>query len=127
MKRIDSLCEAPSGMINKLMLYACNTNIEMHQTNLIPALRQAIDLCRIGLPSHIRLVEQFRIEYAQVVCDPGQVQQVAINMINNAVQAIGDTHEGKIAIKVTVCPGGGCKHPRCPVKPERPDHCSVSK
>ncbi len=116
---IDTLCEKASTMIRQLMLYARNgdadANAERHKTNIIPAIRQAVDLCRLGLPARIELIEQFRLEYAQLLCEPGQVQQVIINLINNALQAIGDNAGGRIAVKVMECPTCGCGHPKCPV------------
>jgi len=114
---IDMLCEKASTMIRQLMLYARNgdAGAEGHKTNIIPSIRQAVDLCRIGLPSHIELIEKFHMEYARLLCEPGQVQQVIINLINNASQAIGDTAGGRIAIKVMECPACGCGPPKCPV------------
>jgi len=113
LQSIDTLCEKASGMIHQLMLYARNSDSELRKTNIIPALRQAVDLCRISLPPpNFQLIEQFRVE--QVLCEPGQLQQVLINLINNAVQAIDGAAGGRIAVKVMACPSCDCNHAKCP-------------
>jgi signal transduction histidine kinase len=61
-------------------------------------LREALRLMRATLPSSIRLEETIAA-VPPVNGDPGQLQQVLVNLITNAAQAIGET-QGRITVSL---------------------------
>ncbi|MDX8404854.1 MAG: ATP-binding protein [Mariprofundus sp.] len=121
MQSIDGLCQQAAMMIKQLMVYSRDDTSDLCATNIIPSIRQAIDLARMALPEHIELIEDFRIQGVQVMCEAGQIQQTIINVINNAAQAIGNAERGKIVVKLAECAGCGCGDKSCPVNNKRHD------
>jgi len=75
--------------------------------DLAAVCRQAMQMLRAGLPANISLIEQFSTT-PRLLADAGQLQQVIVNLVTNAAQAIG-SENGTITVKlVTECqPDGG--------------------
>jgi PAS domain S-box-containing protein len=67
-------------------------------------LRAALGLMRATMPTSIRLVEQIAPNPA-ISGDPSQLQQVIVNIVTNAAQAIGPTH-GSITVTLRPEPDG---------------------
>jgi PAS domain S-box-containing protein len=75
--------------------------------------KRVLDLCKICdrivpklwemIPSHIRLLADFSSQGVMVDADTGQVAQVLTQLIDNAMEAIGD-HEGEIQASVRAMP-----------------------
>jgi PAS domain S-box-containing protein len=66
----------------------------------------ALRLMSATVPTSIRIVEAIE-PVPRVNGDPGQLEQVVVNMITNAIQAIGDAHG---AITVSLRPDGDGRH-----------------
>ena len=61
-------------------------------------LREALALMRATAPTSIRLEEEI-VPVPAILGDPGQLQQVIVNIVTNAAQAIGQ-EAGKIAVRL---------------------------
>jgi len=72
---------------------------QLQEVNIIEILDQAIKLCyRSGQFNVIQLVRNFKQEYILLTVDPGQIEQVFINIVLNALQAMN--HKGTLTITV---------------------------
>jgi two-component system, cell cycle sensor histidine kinase and response regulator CckA len=67
-------------------------------------LREALGLMRATVPTSIRLVEEIAPNPA-ISGDPSQLQQVIVNIVTNAAQAIGPAH-GSITVTLRPEPDG---------------------
>jgi PAS domain S-box-containing protein len=77
-----------------------------HAIDLASVLGQALGLMSATVPTSIRIVEALEPTPC-VNGDPGQLEQVVVNMITNAMHAIGDAHG---AITVSLRPDGDGMH-----------------
>jgi two-component system cell cycle sensor histidine kinase/response regulator CckA len=69
-------------------------------TSSAVVVRQALRLLRATLPPHIAVIESIE-EVPGILVDAGQLQQVVVNLVTNAAQAIG-VSSGSITVEVTV-------------------------
>lgn len=77
--------------------------------DLNAALKTVIYIARSSIPSTVRIIEEFG-ELPKVACNPSQLNQVFLNLITNAAQAISgdgqvhvrtETNDGKIIVEVS--------------------------
>lgn len=69
------------------------------RTDINETLKTVIYIARSSIPSGIRIVEQLG-DIPAVACNPSQLNQVFLNLITNAAQAIAD--QGEIGIRTAV-------------------------
>ena len=66
------------------------------ETNLNEMLQTVVYIARSAIPSRVSIVEQYDERLPSIACNPSQLNQVFLNLITNAVQAIPDA--GKVRI-----------------------------
>lgn len=64
--------------------------------DLNDALKTVIYIARSSIPNHVRIVEEFG-DLPKVACNPSQLNQVFLNLITNAAQAISE--DGRILVR----------------------------
>ena len=81
-----------------LVQYASPAGDELDLIQLNGVVRQALSFCEHLFERHgVEVVEELGDELPLLYAVPGQLEQVLINLVTNAVQAIG--HGGKVAVK----------------------------
>lgn len=65
------------------------------ETNLNEMLHTVVYIARSAIPTHISIVERYG-RLPPIACNPSQLNQVFLNLITNAVQAIPETGEVRI-------------------------------
>jgi two-component system NtrC family sensor kinase len=63
------------------------------------SLKNVVYIARSVVPNRVRIVEEYS-ELPEITCNPSQLNQVFLNLINNAAQAIPE--QGDITVKSTV-------------------------
>lgn len=90
-------------LVRQILAFGRQQPLEKQIFDLGATVRQSLQMMRATLPATIDLVE--RIEpVAPIHADPAQLQQVIVNLLTNAAQAIGDRF-GKIVVSLTPCGG----------------------
>ncbi|MBM7072785.1 nitrogen regulation protein NR(II) [Shewanella sp. 202IG2-18] len=66
--------------------------------NIHQIIEKVIQLIEITLPSNIELIRDYDPSLPEITMDAEQIQQVVINLLQNAVQAVADA-KGKVTLK----------------------------
>ncbi len=88
-----------SGLIKSLKNFARLDQSELQHVNLHEGLDSTLDLLKHKLNDHIRIVREYK-DLPPVSCYPGQINQVYLHLMQNALEAIDS--EGTISIKTGV-------------------------
>jgi len=103
-KERDFLTEVIAGteraavLTRQLLAYGRRQTLEVRSVDLDEALREFLPLLRRLVPESIRLNAHVEPDVPKVVADRGQLEQVFMNLVTNAVDAMPDG--GEIAIEI---------------------------
>lgn len=93
-------------IVRKLRDYVSRGEISARPVPLEPLLLDALSLARIGLETeHVRFDREIDHGIGEVLVDPIQVQQVVVNLVRNALEALGE--QPGAAIVLSAVPGPG--------------------
>jgi signal transduction histidine kinase len=85
-------------LVQQILAFSRKQEIEMRDLDLARVVSDGIRLLRAGLPATINLVST--IEPVPVIHgDAGQLNQVLVNLVSNAAQAVGD-RPGKVTVSL---------------------------
>jgi PAS domain S-box-containing protein len=82
--------ERAKKIVNQIMAFSRQSEENIANHNLWLILREAIDLEKAMVSSQIEIVEEIADDCSQIRCDSTQMQQIIINLCNNAQQAMPD-------------------------------------
>ncbi|MFN7056685.1 ATP-binding protein [Hyphomonas sp.] len=94
-------------IVRKLRSYVSRGEVEARPVALEPLLADAIALSRLSREAAdipVKLEVDERIQ--RVLADPVQVQQVVINLIRNAIDALAGTGDARIVVRALIPVGG---------------------
>jgi PAS domain S-box-containing protein len=91
--------ERARELVRQILAFSRKQDIQKRETDLADAVRQALQMLRVTLPSNIVLIDEVH-EVPRIFADGGQLQQVVVNLVTNAAQAIGEAH-GSIVVELT--------------------------
>ena len=97
---VERLAFGAAATIQQLLTFSRKGMVQMAPVDLAPLLKETIKLQKASIPENISLnIEE--IEPGLIVkCDVNQFQQVLINLINNAVDAVERTKEPSVSISL---------------------------
>ncbi|NWF37861.1 CBS domain-containing protein [Mariprofundus sp. NF] len=98
LRSIEDLTDQASEMVRQLLTFARKEVTEKKSIALTPLMRETLKTSRMGVPESIQLSGDFCDESLSMFGDATQLQQVLMNMINNARDAIGDRDTRTIAV-----------------------------
>lgn len=97
-------------LVRQVLAFGRQQPLEKRIIDLAAVIRQALQMMRATLPATVALVD--RIEpVAPIHADPAQLQQVIVNLVTNAAEAIGE-HTGRIV--VSLAPRGAASEQSAP-------------
>jgi len=100
LQTIEKLSFGAGDTIQKLLAFARKSMISMNPVPLSGFVKEVIQLQRVAIPENIRLSQQIDNGGLQILGDINLLQQVLVNLINNARDAVIETE--KPEIKVTL-------------------------
>lgn len=90
-------------IVKGLRTFSSLDELDLKAVNINDGLRSTLSLLRSHLNSHIDLTEEYNNDLPKVECYPGHINQVFMNVLTNAIQAIDDNDQkeekGHIHIK----------------------------
>ena len=101
---IEQVVLYASDMIQQLLTFARKDNIELKKFNAIPFFAEATKLAKLSIPETIKVKEKFISEPLYINGSSTQLQQVVMNLINNARDALLDTTNPIIQIQLEHLP-----------------------
>ena|GEM_PF-1302881 len=102
-ERLEGLlcnCHRAADIIKQLLIFARKDSVEMRILPLNALVKETIKLARLTVPESIRLDLQIADEPLLVEANAGQIQQVLMNLLINARDAVANVEEAKISISL---------------------------
>ncbi|WP_231368564.1 ATP-binding protein [Mariprofundus ferrooxydans] len=102
LSKMEVLTFRAADMISQLLTFARKGVINKTDLVLNSFIKEAAKLAQVGLPENIRFNCNITDEYMVVRADATQWQQVIMNLINNAHDAVSDIHDAKISLSLAL-------------------------
>ncbi len=115
-ERLEEIRKAGSrarDLVQQILSFSRRQPTELKQLALTPVIEGSLRLLRAGLPARLKLSCQCEADIPLVLADATQIEQVVINLVTNAMQAIQDG-PGQIDLRldsVIIDPGFLQTHP----------------
>jgi len=97
---VESLCFHASGMIKQMLTFARKAITEMKPLSVSPFLKEIIKIHQASVPENIDIHHQISNSKMHISGDINQLQQVIMNLINNAVDAVQDVKKPLVTISL---------------------------
>jgi PAS domain S-box-containing protein len=109
---IVTASERARDLVKQILAFSRKQDVQKSEIDLAGAVRQALQMLRATVPSNITLIDEVH-DVPRLFADGGQLQQVVVNLVTNAAQAIGEAH-GSIIVELTMAgsPHIGRRHGR---------------
>ncbi|OIO73111.1 MAG: hypothetical protein AUJ57_05090 [Zetaproteobacteria bacterium CG1_02_53_45] len=125
----EQITKAASEMVIQLLRYARRDEIQMQPFAFIPFISEAAKLAKISVPEDIEVISKLCNDELIVQADATQMQQIIMNLFNNARDALIDKGgaEKTITLEIaTYTPDIGFKQRFPTITAEKMIHMSVS-
>ncbi|MEN6560305.1 MAG: PAS domain S-box protein [Acidobacteriota bacterium] len=93
-RRLGQVLEAAKrgkDMVRQIIAFSQQKEQDRRPVEIAPIVREALKLLRISMPKTIEIAERIEAGSAVIVADPTQIQQVLMNLGNNAAYAMRET------------------------------------
>jgi len=97
---IENISNDASHIVRQLLTFAHENMQQKQVTPIVPLLKEASKTAGLGISEDIEFSMNFTSEPLMVYCDPVEIQQVLVNLINNARDALTTTRSRKISVTV---------------------------
>lgn len=95
--------EHAADLTRQMLAYSGRGQFEQHSIDLNKLLEENLHLLQAGMPKHVKLVPQLATPLPLIEGDQGQMQQVVMNLIINAAEAIDPQKEqGQVLVKTGI-------------------------
>ncbi|TLS74564.1 PAS domain S-box protein [Mariprofundus erugo] len=88
LESVETLAYAASATIKQLLAFSRKAVVSMVPFSVVPFLKEIVKLVQVSLPENIDFSLQLCDEEIQVKGDVNQLQQVLMNLVNNAIDAV---------------------------------------
>lgn len=96
----EKLCFQASEMIGSLLAYARKSPSEKHVVTLVPFLKAVFKSFQVVVPDNIDLVVELGDEQMQLRGNATQIQQIVVNLINNAIYAVHSAKRPEVRVEL---------------------------
>ncbi len=101
-KSIVNGAERAAHLTRQLLAYSGKGQFFLKDLDLSQAVREMADLLHLSIPKTVELRLDLQQRLPFVTIDPGQLQQVIMNLVINAGEAIGESRHGRITVSTGV-------------------------
>jgi two-component system cell cycle sensor histidine kinase/response regulator CckA len=95
--------EHAANLTRQLLAYAGKGRFVMKRINLSKLIREIAALLQTSIPKQVQLRMQLADDLPLIEADPGQMQQIVMNLILNGAEAIGQEH-GSLLVRTNSQP-----------------------
>lgn len=100
-ERAFKACHRAADLTRQMLAYSGKGAFELREVDLGDLVRTNAELLRTSIPRTISMLVETAGEVPPIKADPGQIQQVVMNLITNAAESMGQ-NPGLIAINTGV-------------------------
>jgi len=114
MERILALANRAKGLSQQILTFGhIDEDAALEEQPFSPVVEEAIIMIRALLPATVDFRVEISAQVGLVRCDPTQIQQLVVNLCNNAYQALttGDTHINVTLSRRSVDADLAARHP----------------
>jgi len=98
---IDQLCFKAANMISQLLAFARKDHVEMQNMSLTTFVHESLKLALLGIPGNIKFKQKLASDALMIRGNISQLQQVILNILNNARDALEHTAKPEISVRLT--------------------------
>lgn len=112
-------CLRARDLVAKILTFSHRREHPLQPLPLAPVVEEGMNLLRASLPATIRIASEFPSDPVCVLCDPGQIQQMLLNLGANASHAMR-IRGGLLTVRLaaeTPAPALAAAHPQLPPGP----------
>ncbi|NNF98286.1 MAG: response regulator [Desulfobacteraceae bacterium] len=91
LRDITGACKRAAGIIKQLLNFSRKADPERKSVNVIPVIKDALRLMRSTIPASIDIRATYAADELNILADPIQIDQLLINLLTNASQAMEET------------------------------------
>lgn len=99
-QQIEFAAERAAKLCHQMLTYAGKNQIGYERINLAMMLDEEVKMLQAAIKKNVTFTSDIKYDLPCISGDAGQIQQVIMNLIINAAEAIGDA-EGSIAVTLT--------------------------
>ncbi|MDQ6972440.1 MAG: ATP-binding protein, partial [Mariprofundaceae bacterium] len=111
LQTINDACDRASGLVSQMLTFARKDKVRMEPFSLNDMLSDALRLARAGVPENIALIHKMTADSLFCMGSRVQIEQVLINLINNASDALGVAANPEIRISLEKWSAGDASAP----------------
>ncbi len=89
-EKATNAAERAASLTRQLLAYSGRGHFEIRPINLNALFEENLHLFEVAVPNHVRLHSMLASSLPHIAADIGQMQQVIMNLILNAAEAIGE-------------------------------------
>jgi len=94
--QVETVAFQAAEMIRQMLIFARNEQVELAPLQLAPYLKELLKLHRVAVPADIAFEQSISPQSMSVLASPSMLQQVLLNLISNAVDAVRDVPAPRI-------------------------------
>jgi len=102
LRKINQFLTHAADMIKQLMTFARKDSVEFKSFDFCPFMKEAYKLAKVSIPEHIQVSYDFPSQPIHIMGDTTQLQQILMNLMNNAPDAMCDVKNPAIHVKMSV-------------------------
>ncbi|MDX8391498.1 MAG: response regulator [Mariprofundaceae bacterium] len=98
LRNMDDACKRAAGIIEQMLTFARRNHVQPQPVSLTGVVVDALSLARFGIPENIHIEQHLCEESLTVMGSAVQIEQMLINLMNNACDALHDVREPRIIV-----------------------------
>ena len=123
----QKLVDKSAAMVKQLMTFARHETGKKEVVDFVPFLKEAVELSRVSIPANINLQVVLPDDTSRIIGDTTQLQQIIMNLLNNARDAVVDVGMPAISLRAeTVFVGKDYLKNNLNIRPGRYVRLSIS-
>ncbi len=102
LEKAVTAAQRAAALTRQLLAYSGKAQLDWHPFNLNDLIRDNLHLLEAAAPKTVELYPELAAPLPLLEGDPGQLQQVIMNLVLNAAEAIGE-RPGRVTVRTAVC------------------------
>ncbi len=102
LRSIIASTERAAHLTRQLLAYSGKGQFIVRDMDVTQAVNEMADLVQFSIPKSVSLALNLERRLPFVAMDPGQLQQILMNLVINAGEAIGDSNPGRITVTTSM-------------------------